>query len=338
VLVSVIIPNYNHAKYLNQRINSILNQTYQNFELIILDDFSIDGSKVEIEKYRTNSKVSHIVYNTVNSGSPFIQWEKGISLARGEYIWIAESDDFSSIYFLEDAVSKLANDSSLFISFCRSAHIDDQGNFISLNTWGEEIHSDIWVNSFKMNGIEVIEKMLLFRNVIPNASAVVFRNDVAKEVSLLKKGNWIFSGDWYFWYQLLKKGDLYYNSTVLNFQRSNNSTTRGIKSFDHEKKRYQEVYRVILDISECLDIFPNFKDGRYFWIHNTYIERVSIRAKFTYHYWILDAPYLALLILLRNNFNFYINRLSLKRLRAILSIFKHRILHANIKFLRKKTI
>lgn len=76
--VSVIVPNYNHALFLEQRIESILNQTFQDFEVIILDDCSTDNSKKIIEKYRTHPKVSKIIYNDVNSGNTFKQWNTGI--------------------------------------------------------------------------------------------------------------------------------------------------------------------------------------------------------------------------------------------------------------------
>ncbi len=69
--VSVILPNYNHAKYLPQRIESILNQTYQNFELIILDDCSSDNSREVIERYKDNPRISKIIFNEKNSGSRF---------------------------------------------------------------------------------------------------------------------------------------------------------------------------------------------------------------------------------------------------------------------------
>ena len=86
--VSVIIPNYCYAAYLEQRIDSVLSQTYQDLEVIILDDNSPDDglSRMVIEKYRENPHVSHIVYNDENSGSTFKQWDKGISLAEGEYM------------------------------------------------------------------------------------------------------------------------------------------------------------------------------------------------------------------------------------------------------------
>ena len=105
-LVSVVIPNYCHSKYLEQRIESVINQTYKNIEIIILDDCSPDegASKAVIEKYRNKPLISHIVYNEVNSGSTFKQWNKGIVLAKGELVWIAESDDFAKETMLEELV------------------------------------------------------------------------------------------------------------------------------------------------------------------------------------------------------------------------------------------
>ena len=81
-LVSIIIPNYNHADYLEERITSILNQTYTNYEIIILDDKSTDNSIEIINKFRDNSHINNIIINEKNSGSPFKQWFKGISLAK----------------------------------------------------------------------------------------------------------------------------------------------------------------------------------------------------------------------------------------------------------------
>ena len=84
-LVSVIVPNYNYARYLDARIDSILRQTWTDFELILLDDASTDTSREILEKYRNHPRVSRIEFNTQNTGSPFQQWMKGILLA-GENI------------------------------------------------------------------------------------------------------------------------------------------------------------------------------------------------------------------------------------------------------------
>src|SRR5690242_21921320 len=87
--VSVIIPNYNHARYLPRRIESVLRQSYQDFELILMDDASTDDSREVLSLYLSDPRV-RVQFNEVNSGSPFKQWNKGVKLARGKYVWIAE--------------------------------------------------------------------------------------------------------------------------------------------------------------------------------------------------------------------------------------------------------
>src|SRR4051812_33606058 len=120
MLVSVVIPNYNHAPYLRTRIDSVLNQSYQEVEVIILDDCSTDDSRSIIEEYRSHPKVSAIVYNERNTGSPFIQWNKGVGLAKGELIWIAESDDTCHPLMLSTVLERMNVDGNIGISYCQS--------------------------------------------------------------------------------------------------------------------------------------------------------------------------------------------------------------------------
>ena len=127
--VSVIVPNYNHARYLPQRIDSILNQTYQDFELILLDDRSSDNSRKVIEGYAKHEKV-RVYFNEQNSGSPFRQWDKGINLARGKYIWVAESDDFAHETLLETLVPILEQQASVGTTYCQSHKVDSTGTVI----------------------------------------------------------------------------------------------------------------------------------------------------------------------------------------------------------------
>src|SRR6185437_11651861 len=149
--VSVIVPNYNHGEYLNKRIDSILNQTYQDFEVIILDDCSTDNSKEIIGQYAANQKVRHVIFNEANSGSVFKQWKKGLQLSKGEYIWMAETDDFCEIAFLKTAVDALeSNHSSLF--FCQSDNVDENnaktGDFLF---WTKDLTSINWSAPFTMD-------------------------------------------------------------------------------------------------------------------------------------------------------------------------------------------
>ncbi|MGI4804090.1 MAG: glycosyltransferase family 2 protein, partial [Janthinobacterium lividum] len=119
-VVSVIIPNYNHAVFLQERIESVLFQSYRNFEVIILDDASQDTSKEIIESYRSHPQITQLIYNNENTGNPFLQWKKGFELAKGKYIWIAESDDNCNPLFLETLTSILEKDKSLSIVYTDS--------------------------------------------------------------------------------------------------------------------------------------------------------------------------------------------------------------------------
>ena len=125
--VSVIIPNYNHAIFLQQRIESVLSQSFQNFEMIIIDDCSTDDSRAIIETYRNHPKVSQIVYNEQNSGSAFKQWINGISLAKGEWVWIAESDDWAEHDFLERMIQAVTENPTCGLVYCRSFYTNEKG-------------------------------------------------------------------------------------------------------------------------------------------------------------------------------------------------------------------
>lgn len=214
-LVSVIIPNYNHAKYLDQRIQSVLNQTYQNFEVIILDDCSPDNgaSKAVIEQYRENPHVSHIVYNEVNSGSTFKQWHKGFDLAKGDWIWIAESDDYCETNFLETLYPYLNGENVVVLS--ESIHIDTKGN--PMEKFKEKYRVE------KIGGIEFIKKRIIYsNNHIPNASAVLFRKDIALAIDRSYM-DYKASGDRLFWIKMLESGHITKVFKPLNYFRQHNN-------------------------------------------------------------------------------------------------------------------
>ncbi len=207
--VTVIIPNYNHEQFLKQRIQSVLNQTYQNFEVIILDDCSTDNSKTIIESYINEPKIVEIVYNEKNSGGVYHQWQKGISLARQNLIWIAESDDYAEPNFLEEQIKKF-EDVNLGISFCDSYWIDNQNNI------GESL--SIYNNDFYKVGLEEIATKLIYHNTIQNVSATIFRRDLALP-HLNKLKDFRSCGDWFLYSMILKSSNLTYTNQKLNYFR-----------------------------------------------------------------------------------------------------------------------
>ena len=123
--VSVVVPNYNHARFLPKRIESILRQTYQDFELILLDDCSTDDSRTILSQYASDPRV-RLEFNQVNSGSTFKQWNKGVRLAQGKYVWIAESDDYAEPRLLERLVAILEADATVAYAYCRSWRVSEE--------------------------------------------------------------------------------------------------------------------------------------------------------------------------------------------------------------------
>lgn len=197
-MISVIIPNYNHAPYLKKRIDSVLDQTFQDFEIIILDDYSTDNSKEIIETYRSNEKISHIIFNDVNSGSTFKQWKKGVELAKGEYIWIAESDDWAESTFLEKLMRVCINEHS-FLAFTQSYIISENNDII------REYASILEYQS--QDSSSFLTQNLLYGNRLYNASMILFKKDLVRSDIWNKVEKLRYCGDWLFWAELMKSID-----------------------------------------------------------------------------------------------------------------------------------
>lgn len=241
-LVSIIIPNYNHAAFLQQRLDSVFQQTYQNFEVILLDDASTDGSVEILNTYKDHPQVSHLVINETNSGSPFKQWQKGIQLAKGEYIWIAESDDKASPQFLEMLVP-LLNQPKVVLCYSATEHIDEINNSKYMDTWAFAMDQKRWLSNYINNGTDEINRFFRYRNIIPNASAALFLKSAVNldEIPVKMK----YCGDWFFWISLLNKGDIAYLSKTLNFYRKHQATTRMFQDKKIEAVRFKEYFSIV---------------------------------------------------------------------------------------------
>jgi glycosyltransferase involved in cell wall biosynthesis len=262
--ISVIIPNYNHARYLNQRIDSVLNQTYQDFEVIILDDCSTDDSRNVIEEYRTHPRVSNVVFNKDNSGSTFKQWDKGLALAKGDYIWIAESDDYADSTFLESIIKLINNDSSVGIAYCGSNTVDENGEIIGeLIRYEKNNHNGYYRN----NGYMEVRDAFFSHPIIPNASAVVFKKENIHSVNEKFK-NYKICGDWQFWIDISFNGDVIYIPEKLNYFRQ--SGTSVSRSNFYRKDNYKTFLLEKLKIA--LYVYERTEQGILFSNKIEYIE------------------------------------------------------------------
>lgn len=222
---SVILPNYNHAQYLDERIQSILKQTHQDFELIILDDASSDNSKQVIEKYISEPRCRKVVINKENSGSPYHQWEMGIRLATNEWIWVAESDDFAHPDFLLKINATIEADKDLSLVYSDSVILDDgtknnadlPPNF---KIWRNKLfQTDKWDHSYSVTGIAEINSVLKWHCTINNASSAVFRKSKIEKM-LHRLPEFKFHGDWFMYLVSLMIGKVAYIQDELSWYRT----------------------------------------------------------------------------------------------------------------------
>ena len=234
--VSVVIPNYNYENYIEERIDSILMQTYPIHELIILDDCSTDNSVNKIEEIIKKHPDVNIkfVKNEKNSGSVFSQWQKAFSLSTGDYVWIAEADDSCSHYFLEN-VMKGFDSPNVVLSYAESMRIDENNKIISSSCrdWMLAVSSVKWNKSYINSGINEIQNALAICNTIPNVSAVVFKK--SNQVEIIEEAKkFKISGDWYIYYKLLSNGDIAYCHKSLNYFRKHSKSTSTVVSRELE--------------------------------------------------------------------------------------------------------
>jgi glycosyltransferase involved in cell wall biosynthesis len=220
--VSVIIPNYNYEKYIIARLESIVNQTFKNFEILFLDDCSTDNSVSLSESILKRAKMPYrILLNDKNSGNPYVQWNKGISEAQGKYIWIAESDDFCEHTFLEKMVPLLDRYKNVGLAYCQTSPIDHNGKPIqSVNyiRYTDILDKAKWTSDYVNNGRNEVENYLCRLCTIINVSSVLFRKEILNHVRGADQ-RFKQAGDWLTYIKMLKYSDIAYTSTILNYHR-----------------------------------------------------------------------------------------------------------------------
>ena len=158
-LISVLMPVYNGEKYIADAIKSVLNQTFRNFELIIINDGSIDNSEKEILSF-LDHRIRYIT-NDVNIGL-ILTLNKGISLARGKYIARMDADDICIFYRFEEQVSFLEKNPDYSLCGTWAYLIDTTGKNIGR------------IKNIKDN--ELLKISLLFTNPIIHPSVMIKTN------------------------------------------------------------------------------------------------------------------------------------------------------------------
>ncbi|WP_262890315.1 glycosyltransferase [Pedobacter ghigonis] len=273
-MISIIIPNYNHHFFLKTRIDSILNQTYDNYEIIILDDNSSDESVSLIETYRKDQRISKIIYNETNSGSTFKQWQKGIAAAHGDIIWIAESDDYCEPSFLESLEKLINSNQNNALAYCHSHIVDENNSLLDFKDWRQDLDLSRWDSDYINDGISEIKEYLVYKNIIVNASAVIFKKEAFLKIPPSLFENFRFAGDWMIWASILQFGNICYDHRKLNYFRVHANTTRSIKSIKDEVSRVKEYFKVILYLKDRFKI--NINRSKHFWIIEEWLGKAKL--------------------------------------------------------------
>jgi len=279
-LVSVIVPNFNHAAYLPERLESIARQTLSNFEIILMDDFSTDESLEVLRAFAAREPRARLVLNSENSGSTFKQWRKGFAEAKGKYIWIAESDDFAEPTLLETLVGRLESNPAAALAACCPCSIEGEIEHGPPRQWYNELLGIKWESDYTANGLQEIREVLSRRNSILNASGVVFRN--FSGISDLVEQDMRLCADWLFWVRLLRNGDFEYSHRMLNKWRINSSNARTRPPGDlewREGRRVLEEIATILNMEgvERANILNSFSRECQSWLTH-HLETASLNA------------------------------------------------------------
>jgi glycosyltransferase involved in cell wall biosynthesis len=248
--VSVIVPNYNHARYLPERLASIASQSMQDFEVILLDDCSSDDSIPILERFCERAD-TRLVRNEHNSGSTFKQWLKGLALARADIIWIAESDDRCEPDFLARLLPAFY-DPHVKLAYANSHVIDERGQPAGDYTSTDYLLSlspTKWLYDYRVTAEEEINAGLGVKNTILSASSMLFRKFQLGLRAYEVLQNMHIAGDWYFIVHAIAGGSIAYTASALNHHRRH---TQSVIGSMRQRSRIADFYRETHQVHETI--------------------------------------------------------------------------------------
>ena len=229
-LVSIIMPSFNTGKFIKESIDSVINQTYRNWELIIVDDCSNDITD-EVVKNINDSRIVYLK-NEVNSGAA-ISRNKALKKAKGEWIAFLDSDDLWKKDKLEKQV-KFMKENNYCFSYTNYIEIDENGN----------------PNGKKVTGPQKITRIGMFNYCWPGCLTVMYDS---KRIGLIQIEDIKKNNDYAMWLKVCKKANCYLLNEELAMYRkrsgsiSNHSYLELIK-WHYKLYRYAEHQNVLYSL------------------------------------------------------------------------------------------
>jgi glycosyltransferase involved in cell wall biosynthesis len=258
--VSVVIPNYNYSRYLPQRIASVLNQSVPVWEIIFLDDASSDDSVAVARQLLHNCSIRYrIVENTKNSGSVSSQWQKGVDLAQGDLVWIAEADDWAARDFVKIASAPFS-DPAMSVSYTQSNQVSGSGEILSASylDYIADVDASRWRKPFVSDGASELASGLSVKNTLPNVSGVIFdraalQNVLGRHMDEIMK--YRVAGDWCVYALLAMTGNFAYDPRPMNYHRRHESSVT-ISRFT--RAEWNEIRDMQAFVASMVDVPDDF--------------------------------------------------------------------------------
>lgn len=252
--VTAIVPNYNHAAFLRERLDSILEQSYPLVEVVILDDSSTDGSREIIEEYvsRFPDRVRAIL-NERNSGNVFAQWRKGHAAATGDLVWLCESDDFCDPDFLSRILPTFS-DPSVTLAFGRIQFADSAGaERAGLDEYRNSAEPGIWDSRVKRPAHAWFSGAFGVKNLIANVGGSVWRRGHIRDEDWQIAGTFRIMGDWYLYSVVAGGGQIAYEpGAIAYFRIHGDNTSAG--AAQKKPEYYLEYARLMTELRKRWNI------------------------------------------------------------------------------------
>ncbi len=231
-LISIVIPMYNAEKYIQETINSVIQQTYENWEMLIVDNYSTDKSKEIVQKNIIKENKIKLIELEYNSGGPARPRNIGIdNNAKGKYIAFLDADDMWVENKLELQINFMLNNNIDFSS-TNYELIDENSKKIDTTISFSPFFRKIYSKNYTLN-------KSLFYNII-STSTVMIKSEVIKKYGFNEEKNLVGVEDYFLWCCLLNDKIIYsyYPMILEKYRISNNSISREKKYIS----RYKQVY------------------------------------------------------------------------------------------------
>lgn len=236
-LVSIVTPLYNHRRFIERTVDGVLNQTYQNWEWIVCDDCSTDGSYEFMQEVVKHEPRMTLLRNEVNS-KIVVSTQRCMDLAKGEYMYILDSDDYAMPEYLETMVELMDSNPECSVGFSRCYTMDDQDGY-----WGA------WPKKpdFKRSGFEEFPNQLFHYSM--KGTTTLYRMSMCEPI-----GGWAGHPltrmhDKYYDVRALLEGDVVYIDKPLGCYRTH--ATNHHKNMDEQVRPEvaEEVFGMVEDLA-----------------------------------------------------------------------------------------